>query len=303
MNPQQPLRGVALFCGATLLFACLDATSKHLSAVWPIGILAWGRYLTHWGLMTTLLAPRWQTRLIRCSRPLLVTVRGLLLVLVTVLMMTAFSRMPLAEATAIGFASPLLVTLAAGPVLGEPIGRLRWAAVLVGLIGVLVLTRPGSGLDPWGTLAAITSAVAFAAYQLLTRQLSATEHPVTLLYVTALAGTVTLSLALPWLGAPPDDIGLRDIVQIASLGVFGGAGHYLLTRAFHHAPASLLSPLIYTQLIWAGLFGWVLFDDTPDAGALGGMAIIGLAGMMIAVDGHRTARAAPPPSADRHAAD
>lgn len=287
----RPLRGVALFTAAVVFFACLDATAKHLSRDWPIGVLAWGRYLGHWLLMTVFLAPTWGRRLIRTRRPVAVSARGALLVLITLLMMAAFKRMPLAEATSIMFASPLLVALAAGPFLGERIGALRWAAILVGFAGVLLLTRPGNGLDTIGVLCTLIAAVANTAYQLMTRKLIATEHPVTMLYITALIGAVGLTLALPLLG-PLHTPTWLETLQFLSLGFFGGCGHYLFTRAFREAPASLLSPLMYTQLIWAGLFGWQFFDNIPGGAALAGMGVICVAGIMIALDGRREANKA-----------
>ncbi|WP_374604292.1 DMT family transporter [Niveibacterium sp.] len=283
----RPIRGVVLFCVAVVLFACLDATAKHLSQHWPVAMLAWGRYVVHFVLMTAFLAPTWRGRLLATERPVLQSVRGLSLVAVTVLAMAAFKRMPLAEATAVLFASPLLVALLARPILGEHIGKLRWTAVLLGFTGVVMLTRPGSGLDPVGVACALAAAVAYAGYQLMTRTLSHVSHPVTMLYYTALAGTVSLSLAQPLIG-PLSWPGWLDGAMIVALGLFGGTGHYLLTRAFREAPASLLSPLIYTQLIWAALLGWLVFGNTPSAATIAGMLVIGASGLLIAYDSTRS---------------
>ncbi|GAA5183105.1 DMT family transporter [Niveibacterium umoris] len=278
------MRGVALFCVAVVLFACLDAIAKHLSRTWPVAMLAWGRYVTHFILMTVFLAPRWRGRLLASKRPLLQSLRGLSLVAVTVLAMAAFKRMPLAEATALLFASPLLVAILARPILGERIGHIRWSAIAIGFAGVLMLTRPGNGLDPLGVACALAAAVAYAAYQLMTRTLSSSEHPVTMLYYTALAGTLSLSALQPFLVDSLPWPGAVDAALIAALGVLGGSGHYLLTRAFRDAPASLLSPLVYTQLIWAALLGWIVFDNAPTAATLAGIAVIGTSGLLIAWD-------------------
>jgi len=286
-TPPHPVRGVVLFCVAVVLFACLDATAKHLSQRWPVGMLAWGRYVVHFVLMTAFLAPTWRGRLLATTRPVLQSIRGFSLVLVTVLAMAAFKRVPLAEATALLFASPLLVALLARPILGEQIGRLRWTAVLLGFAGVVMLTRPGSGLDPIGVACALAAAVAYAGYQLMTRTLSHSSHPVTMLYYTALAGTLSLSLAQPLIG-PLRWPGWLDGSLIAALGLLGGTGHYLLTRAFREAPASLLSPLIYTQLIWAALLGWLVFGNTPSAATIAGMIVIGASGLIIAYDSTRS---------------
>lgn len=280
-----------MLCTAVIIFATQDALTKHLTARFPIGLLAWGRYLVHWILMTAFLAPRWRSRLLATHKPGAMVIRGLLLAAVTVLMMIAFKRMPLAEATTIIFASPLLVMIAARPLLGEKISGLRWLAVVTGFIGVLLLTRPGSGLDPVGVACALVSALCYTGYQLLTRHLIATEHPVTQLYYTACAGTLCLTASLPLIGpAPMPDI--PELIQICALGIFGGGGHYLVTRAFRDAPASLLAPLMYTQLIWAVLLGWVFYADVPQGLSLLGMLIIASSGLLIALDGRRGLAAA-----------
>ncbi|WP_341678948.1 DMT family transporter [Niveibacterium sp. SC-1] len=286
------LHGVLLFLCAVVLFACQDACAKYLTAHWPIALLAWVRYTVHFSLMSALLLPHRGRDLLRTRRPVAQVLRGLCLVSVTVLMMTAFQRLPLAEATTIMFASPLLVVLASRPLLQERIGALRWAAVLVGFAGVLLITRPGGGLDPWGVAAALAASVVYAVYQLMTRQLSSTETPATLLYYTALTGVFCLSFGLPanafGRAAAPYEYGL-----MLALGVLGGGSHYLLTRAFREAPASLLSPLSYTQLIWAGLLGWIIFGDRPGAGAGLGMLVVAASGVLIALDSRRaTARPA-----------
>ena len=287
---QHPLRGIALCAAAVVLFACLDATAKHLSRIWPVAFLAWGRYTAHLLLMTIFLGPSWRGRLLRTKRPWAQIIRGSMLVAVTVLMMAAFKRMPLAEATSIIFAAPLLVVLAARPVLKEKIGPLRWVAVVMGFVGVLMLTRPGNDLDPVGMGCALAAAVAYAIYQLMTRMMSNTEHPVTMLYYTALTGTLSLSCTLPTLVTPrtPNTI---EVLAILALGILGGGGHFLLTRAFRDAPASLLAPLVYTQLPWAALLGWLVFDNLPGPLAATGMLVICAAGVLIAVDGTRAARA------------
>ena len=290
-RPTRALRGVLLFACATVMFACLDATSKHLSETWPIGLVAWCRYVVHFVAMTAILAPRMGRALVVTGRPIAQSVRGLLLVSITLLMIAAFHRMPLTEATAVIFASPVLVTLLAGPLLGEKIGPIRWAAALVGFAGVWVLTRPGAGLDAVGTLFALAAAVAYAAYQISTRALSRTESPITLLYYTALAGTVTLTLALPFLGEPHMPTPL-EALELCSLGAFGATGHFLLTLAFREAPASLLSPLVYVQLIWASIIGYVVFGQVPCADGLLGTGIIASAGLLLAWDARRPAEPA-----------
>jgi drug/metabolite transporter (DMT)-like permease len=198
----------------------------------------------------------------------------------------ALARMPLAETTATVFITPLVVALLAGPFLGEKITPLRWVAVVAGFIGVLLIARPGGAVSPDGLFFALLAAACYSIYQIMTRHLSPSENTLTLLYYTALVGTVVMSLALPlfWGGPLPNE---RDVLLIVSLGICGGSGHFLLISAFRHAPASTLSPLLYIQLIWATLLGWLVFDDWPDALALLGMLVIAGSGLLIALGERR----------------
>jgi drug/metabolite transporter (DMT)-like permease len=283
-----PLRGIALLLVAMVFFVLLDATGKHLAQRWPVPMLAWIRYTVHCLLMLALLGPSMGRALLRTTRRRDQVLRGLSLVGVTCFAMAAFRVMPLAETTAVLFAAPPIVALLAGPLLGEKITPVRWVAVAIGFAGVLLIARPGGGLSAAGIAFALAAAVCFAAYQLMTRQLAATETPVTMLFYTALVGSLTLSVALPWVWGGPRP-GAVDVAMMLSLGVYGGCGHFLLIRAFREAPASLLSPITYGQLAWATLFGWLIFGELPDALALTGIAVIALAGVLIAVDGHRHA--------------
>jgi len=282
MPEQHPGRGVLLMLAAVLCFALLDATAKHLAQTFPVAMLVWARYTLHFILMAAFLAPRMGRRLVTTQRPLLQVMRALMLVGVTGLNIAALRTLPLAETTAILFVTPLVVALLAGPWLGERIGRWHWLASLAGFAGVLLIARPGGTLDPAGIGLVLAAAACYSIYQLQTRQLSATDNVVTMLFYTALAGTVSMSLAAPlyWGGPWPD---LGQGLLIASLGVYGGTGHYLLITAFRHAPASTLSPLLYVQLIWATLLGWLVFDHWPDMLTLFGMAVIALASLAIAL--------------------
>lgn len=289
---QHPLHGILLFMLALMLFALLDATSKHLTAAFAVPLLVWARYTLHFVIMLVFVAPSMRLQLVRTDNLALQVVRALALVGTTGFAMMAFRSMPLAEATAVLFLSPLLVTLLAGPFLGERIGACRWAAVVVGFAGVILIARPGGALTLAGVLWALAGAACYAAYQLLTRRLSHAEHPLTLLFYTALVGTAVMSLALPWFWFEFSPSPLQWL-QIASLGFYGGVGHFILIRAFRLAPASTLTPFGYTQLIWAGLLGWLVFGHIPDALSAAGMAVIAASGLWLALGERRR-----PPQAD-----
>jgi drug/metabolite transporter (DMT)-like permease len=289
-------RGVALFLVALLLFATLDATAKHLAATYPVPMLVWARYTFHFLLMLVLLGPSLRSRLVYTRRPVTQVARALLLVATTGFGIAALDRMPLAETTAIVFVTPLLVTLLAVPLLGERVDAARLLAVLTGFAGALLIARPGGSLSAAGVGLALTAAASYSGYQILTRKMAPLESAVTMVFYTALVGAVVMSLALPWYwGGPlPDTV---DALLIGSLGIYGGTGHFLLTRAFRVAPASTLSPLLYVQLLWATALGYLVFGQMPDAWNAAGMAIVAGSGLFVALgERRRTARTRSAPS-------
>lgn len=290
MPEQKPLLGIGLMLAAVLCFAALDATSKALSQTFNVPLLVWARYGFHLLLMLAFLGPSMRLRLVKTRRPVLQTVRALLLVGVTGFAMAAFRLMPLAETTAILFVTPLAVAVFAGPFLGERVGAARWVAVAAGFAGVLLIARPGGNLPAAGVTFTLLAAACYTGYQIQTRILAPGENTWTMLFYTALVGTIGMSAALPlfWSGPPPS---LTEALMIASLGIYGGSGHFMLISAFRHARASTLSPLLYVQLVWAALFGWLFFGHVPDAPAVAGMAIIAVGSLAIAAWERRDAPA------------
>ncbi len=268
-----PYRAILLMLAAVLCFALLDATAKHLSQTYPVPMLVWARYTLHCLLMLIFLAPSMRWKLVATRRPALQVVRALMLVGTTGFAMAAFRHLPLAETTALIFVTPLIVALLAGPFLNEKLRPLHWGASIFGFGGALLIARPGGALNLTGILLVLGAALCYSIYQIQTRQLSPTEGTLTMLFYTALVGTASMTLAAPlyWGGPWPDG---NDGLMIASLGLYGGTGHLLLTRAFRMAPATTLSPFLYVQLVWATLLGWIVFDHWPDGTTLFGMAII-----------------------------
>jgi len=279
---QHPLRGILLMLAAVLCFALLDATAKHLTHTFPVPMLVWARYTLHCLLMVVFLGPTLRWGLVRTGRPRLQIVRALMLVAVTGLNIAALHYLPLAETTALLFFAPLLVAMLAGPFLGERLGVFHWVAIIAGFGGALLIARPGGELHPAGLALVLGAALCYAIYQIQTRQLSPTENTLTMLFYTALVGTVGMTLAAPlyWGGPVPD---WREALLIASLGIYGGTGHFLLISAFRHAAATTLSPLLYVQLIWATLLGWLVFGHWPDTMTLAGMAIIAASSISLAL--------------------
>ena len=267
---------------AVLCFAILDAVGKHLAQTFPVPMLVWARYNVHLLLMLLFLAPTMRGRLLASRRPALQVVRGLMLVGVTSFAIAAFRHLPLGETTALLFISPLIVALLARPLLGETVGAGRWLAILGGFAGALLIARPGGAINLSGLLLVFGAALCYSIYQIQTRMLSPGEHPVTMVFYTALTGSIASSLAAPlfWSGPAPD---WRQALLIASLGVCGGVGHYFLARAFRLANASTLSPFLYVQLLWAALLGGLFFEHWPDAVSLIGMFVIAVSSVAMAL--------------------
>ena len=292
--PQNILRGIFLMLCAVLLFASMDATAKWLTAKYPVPMLVWARYLVHCVLMLVFLFPSHGRRLWYSPRPGLQIARALMLLGVTGFTMLGFRLLSLTVATTIAFVAPLLVGLLAGPVLKEKVGAIQAVALLVGLVGVVLIARPGGEVPLLGVVFAGLGALCYTVYQLLTRMLAPFESSVTMLFYTALVGTLMSSLALPWTWTEIHPGGL-DTFLICMLGVLGGSGHYLLIRAFRITPASTLAPFLYAQLVWAGLLDLIIFAHLPDGTTWIGIALIVAAGLAVVVK-EKIARNATPPA-------
>jgi drug/metabolite transporter (DMT)-like permease len=286
------ITGILLMLGAVFCFAALDAMSKHMAQTFPVPMLVWARYSVHFLLMLIFLAPSMRLKLVTTDHPRMQIIRGLTLVGTSLFAMAGFAILPLAEATAFLFVAPLIVVILARFLLHEHITAGRWLAVVAGFAGALLIARPGGALSVNGVIFMALAAICYAFYQVQTRRLSTTENTLTMLFYTALVGTLSMTLATPfyWGGPLPDGV---QSLQIASMGLFGGTGHLLLTRAFRHAPASMLSPITYAQIIWATLFGWVFYGHLPDGLSLIGIGVIAASSLFIALS-ERIRKPAPP---------
>ena len=265
MHPQgNPLKGVALVVAATFLFAVGDTLGKHLSMLYAATMVLSARYLINLILVLVTMWPRHRSAVWATQRTGLVILRGLLLAVATVTMLLALRVMPVAETVAIIYITPVLLMLASGPVLGEKVSVLGWVCVALGFAGVLLIARPGSGLDSWGVLLCLLNAVLGTGYHLLTRVLTRTETTMSLLFHTALVGSVLSIGATLAIGAEPMPT-LPDIGLILAYGTCATLGHLLLTTAYREAPASTLAPVNYTHIAFATLLGWLVFQQLPDA--------------------------------------
>lgn len=262
---------------AVILFASIDATAKHLVQTYPVPQVVWARYSFHMLFLILLLRGR-IPEVIVTRRLGIQLLRSLLLLTTTVLFFTGLSFVPLAEASSIMFAAPIIVTLLSVPLLGEQVGRHRWAGVLVGFGGVLVILRPGADMMAIALLLPFSAAWVYAFYQITTRMLSHTDGPLTTLTYTALVGTLMVSAIVPFYWKVPD---MSGWCLMALIGFLGGFGHFSLIKAFQFSEASTITPFGYTQLIWATLYGIALFGEYPDSTTLIGAAIIVCSGLYI----------------------
>ncbi|CAH2604431.1 DMT family transporter [Rhodovastum atsumiense] len=265
-----PLRGVALIIGASLMFSLSDASAKFLSRSLPVVEIAWIRYVC-FVAMAVILVARSDGRLQRPRSSVLQVLRGLGLVGSAIFFILGASRMPLADAAAVSFVSPMLITLLSIPILGEQVGIRRWAAVAVGLFGVLVVVRPGTtAFDP-AALIVLASSACWATGSVLTRRMSQGERATTTLLWSALTGLVVLTALLPTGVKLPT---LTELGIALFLGTVAAIGQYLMLLAYRHAAASLLAPFSYLQLIWSTALGWLVFAAFPDGWTLLGAVII-----------------------------
>lgn len=272
---ENPTRGIALILGATLLFSTSDALAKYLGANLPPVEVAWIRYGTFVVMAIALKLGTPGIRL-RVRSPAQQVVRGVMLVLSSVLFMIALKFLPLAEASSIGFVSPLMITMLSVPMLGEVVGIRRWSAVGVGFLGVLIVVQPGTGAFEPAALLVLGSSLAWAFATILTRRMADHDHAATTMLWAGVVGFLCLSVLLPFDFAVPSwsQFGLA-----VALGVIATAGQYLMVLAYAHAGAALLAPFSYIQLLYATLFGWLVFGTLPDQWAAVGSAIITASGL------------------------
>ncbi len=275
----QPLKGLLLVILATFLFSSHDALSKYLSGFYPIVMVVWARYMVHTLLMAGIFLPQSGLRVLRTKRPLLQLARSLCLLGTSLFFTTGLLFIPLAEATAVNFLAPVLVTALSVPLLKEKVSRGQWLAVICGFIGVLIIVHPGGELFTPAILLPFCSALFFCFYQLLTRKLAQHDSPTTSNFFAGLCNTLIMSALVPFFWQVPS---LGHGLLMLALGTCGMTAHLFLTQAFRLAAPALLAPFGYCQIVFAGLLGWLLFSHTPDLSALVGIVVICLSGLAAA---------------------
>jgi drug/metabolite transporter (DMT)-like permease len=291
-----PPSAVFMIVGAVACFSVLDGIIKTLSARHPVPLLVWARWGFQVLAMLLWLAPKMGVGMLRTRNLRMQLLRGCLLVGSSLFFMTALSRLPLADATALNYTTPTIVIVLAILFLNERLTPARLAFVVAGLAGMLMIVQPGAQIFKGASLFALGSAACYAVYQITTRMLAGEDPRVSLFY-PALVGALLMTFVWPWFGTRID-VSWTDALLLAGIGVLGTVGHFLFILAFQRAPASALTPFTYVQVVFATLIGWQVYGYFPGALTLSGMALIVGSGLLLTWHERRRALiAAPEPTA------
>lgn len=275
-----PASAILLVFGAGILFTFLDTSAKYLVlSGLDSGFVTWARFAVHAALVVVLFKAWSRPDRLRVHSLWRQVVRSFFMFGSTIFNFVALQTLQLAETVSIMFFGPMVITALAGPMLGEWAGWRRWMAVLVGLVGVLVITRPGFGAFATGHLFALGAMMCGSLYAIMTRSLSATETAESLIFYPAIIPVILLFPLVPLRGTIPGDA--LSWLLLLSLGVFGGLGHWLLIKAYRQATATALAPYPYLQMVWMIAAGYLVFNQLPDRWTLIGAAIIVASGLYI----------------------
>lgn len=279
-----PLWGIGLLVASMWVLPWLDASGKWLMAAGiPMLFLSWVRYAVHLVFVLALLVPTRGQGILRSRHPYAQIMRGACMLAGTIMFFSTLRYLPQAEGTAINFLAPFIVLLAAPWLLREPPKLSRWLAASISFAGVLIIIRPGSGLNPTGVACGLLSAFCFAGQYIFTRRVAG-DDPYTSIIWSGAVGTVALTLALPVAlpAARPalENFGPLEWGLLLSTGLTGALGHLLQISAYRKAPASLLAPLSYFSIVSATVVGWMVTGHVPDAMTWLGICVICTSGLV-----------------------
>jgi len=275
-----PPLAMVLALGTFMGFAALDTTAKYLVTTGYAAVfVVWCRFFSH-AVISFVIFQGWRRAdMYRMKNVPLQVVRGMLLPATTLFNFLALRDLQLALTVSIFLSTPMLVTALAGPMLGEWAGRRRWAAIMVGFIGVLIVVRPGTDMFSFSIIWSILAVITHSLYSILTRKLVQHESQSSLIFYSCIFATVLMAPPAMIYGQLPQSI--LDVALLVGLGFFGIGGHAMLVRASSLASASKVAPFIYSQLLWMTLLGFIVFGDIPDLWTLVGASIICMSGIYI----------------------
>ena len=275
----RPFRGIALILTSTVFLGTSDVTAKYLSANLPSIEIAWIRFLAFAVIMLPAMLPGSPLYALRSGRRGLQLMRGAALLASSLFFITGLGFLPIAEASATGFVAPLFVTALSIFFLRESVGVRRWLATAVGLIGVLIILRPGSSAFHPAAFFPLVSALAWACTLIMTRMMSGRDPAITTMTYSSIAGVCILSALVPFVWVAPS---WHDIMFGILIGIASTAGQWIVVLAFRYADASVLAPFSYTQLLWVSVLGFVIFGEIPDIWTVTGAAFIVASGLYTA---------------------
>lgn len=294
----RPLAGILLMALGVSIVPLMDGIAKYLSADYPVMQIVWGRFAFHLLWLLPLLLYFFPLReLLSPRRPLLQLVRGGFLLGATLCFFAAIKFMPIADALALLFISPMVCTLLSPWLLREHVGMWRWLAVAAGFAGALIVVRPGFGVFQWASLLALSAGALHGFYLATTRLLSGSTNPAITLFYTAVVGAIVMSLVAPMAWVAPD---ARGWLLFAVMGLIAASGHFLIIKSFERAPAPVVAPVGYAEIIVATIVGYVVFSDFPDLWTWIGIVVIVSSGILISIREHRRRRI--PPAAETSSA-
>jgi drug/metabolite transporter (DMT)-like permease len=272
-------KAIGLFMLALICFCFLDVIAKWLNP--RIGVLetTWARYVASVACVSLVLNPWTSPGLGRTSRPWLQFWRSLMLFGSTMCNFLALRHLQLAEAMSIMFLAPLVIALAAGPLMGEWVGPRRLVAIGVGFLGVLIVARPGLGglhFSAWWSFAAV---LCNSGYVLLTRALAAHDSSNTTMFYSGFAGVILLTPLMPLFWVWPESGFVWAMMLL--VGALGALGHWFFILAFRRAPAPMLAPYGYAQIVLMVALGWLVFGDVPDRWTLLGAGVVIASGLYL----------------------
>jgi S-adenosylmethionine uptake transporter len=269
--------GILLMLAGDFMFALNDAMGKWLVASFSVGQVVLIRSIGAFFILGPMIVHQGADKLFHMERPGLQVLRVIATTLDTVLFYAAVVYLPLADVMSFYMAGPIYVAALSHFLLGEKVGWRRWAAIILGFCGVLIMLKPSSAAFSLSSLFALIGSLSFALAIILNRRLRGTSDATLVTWQTVAAGLVGAVLAIGNWQAPS----AMDWGAMLLLGIVSGAAHLMITRALKFAPASTLAPLHYTLLLWAVVFGVLFFGDVPGPRILIGAGIVVLAGLFI----------------------
>ncbi|MCR9256803.1 MAG: DMT family transporter [Alphaproteobacteria bacterium] len=291
LHPHKPsqIKGILFMCAAILNYSIMDALVKYLTQDYPVLMVSFFRFFFAFIPVLILIRLDGGMNALTTKRPVLHLMRALFGMAAFVSFFFGLQQLELADAVALGFTTPLFLTALSVPVLGEKVGPRRWAAVIVGFIGVLVIAQPGTSVFQMASLLPILAGFFLACTLITVKLMARTETNAMMLFSVTVIGTLITASIQPFVWVTP---AWEDLFWLILVGLIGGYGQYLVANAFRNADAVVIAPFDYTAIIWATILGYLLFGDLPGLPVVIGCGVIVASGIYIIYRENQVRRAA-----------